>query len=83
MRPLSLKVTALSALVALPLAIYTGLHGYAGTRLDVLLLCDAVLRRQSVPSLTVHEAVARPGLESFAYHTTASSVSGTWHLTWS
>ena len=33
----------LSALVALPVVIYTALNGYAGTRLDVLLLCDAVV----------------------------------------
>ena len=66
-------------LIALPVVIYTALHGYAGTRLDVLLLCDTVvgtlLRRQSVPSLRSYADVQQR-------HTTAASAGGTWHLAW-
>ena len=70
-----LTATTLSVLAALPVVIYTALHGYAGTRLDVLLLCDAVVRRQSVPSLRSYADVQ-------PRHTTAASAGGTWHLTW-
>ena len=75
----SLTASTLSVLVALPVVIYTALHGYAGTRLDVLLLCDAVvgtlLHRQSVPSLRSYADVQQR-------HTTAASAGGTWHLAW-
>jgi len=70
-----LTATTLSVLAALPVVIYTALHGYAGTRLDVLLLCDAVVRRQSVPSLRSYADVQ-------PRHTTAASAGGTWHLAW-
>ena len=75
----SLTASTLSVLVALPVVIYTALHGYAGTRLDVLLLCDTVvgtlLHRQSVPSLRSYADVQQR-------HTTAASAGGTWHLAW-
>lgn len=70
-----LTATTLSVLAALPVVIYTALHGYAGTRLDVLLLCDAVVRRQSVPSLRSYADVQ-------PRHTVSASTGGTWHLAW-
>ena len=73
----TLSLPLVGIVLALPLVAYTALNGYAGTRLDVLLLYDALLRRhQHVPSLTFQSAV-QPA------RATAASTGGTWSLAWS
>ena len=73
----TLSLPLVGIVLALPLVAYTALNGYAGTRLDVLLLYDALLRRhQHVPSLTIQSAV-QPA------RATAASTGGTWSLAWS